>query len=75
MTLPSQGAPRTAYVLFDTTQDSWHGMSHGLTQPEGIYRKSITVYYLCQPVTETDQRGRALFAPAKAKKETNLSKN
>jgi len=55
-------------VLFDTTQDSWHGMSRGLTQPEGIYRKSIAVYYLCQPATEADQRGRALFAPRESQK-------
>jgi hypothetical protein len=57
-------APRyNRAVLFDTTQHSWHGMSRGLSQPEGIYRKSLAIYYLCQPVADADQRDRALFAP------------
>lgn len=55
-------------VLFDTTQNSWHGMSRGLTQPEGIYRKSLAIYYLCQPAADTNQRGRALFAPRESQK-------
>jgi Rps23 Pro-64 3,4-dihydroxylase Tpa1-like proline 4-hydroxylase len=50
-------------VLFDTTQNSWHGMSRPLIQPEGIYRKSIAVYYLIQPPVDADPRERALFAP------------
>lgn len=49
-------------VLFDTTQQSWHGMSRGLVQPEGIYRKSLAVYYLCEPPKGCDPRKRALFA-------------
>lgn len=50
-------------VLFDTTQNSWHGMSRELTQPRGIYRKSIAVYYLIHQKNDTDPRERALFAP------------
>jgi hypothetical protein len=50
-------------VVFDTTQNSWHGLSRALTQPEGIYRKSLAIYYLCDPPANTDSRGRALFAP------------
>jgi Rps23 Pro-64 3,4-dihydroxylase Tpa1-like proline 4-hydroxylase len=50
-------------VLFDTTQNSWHGMSRGLVQPQGIYRKSLAVYYLTQQQKDTDQRQKALFAP------------
>ncbi|GAA4340639.1 hypothetical protein GCM10023144_40570 [Pigmentiphaga soli] len=49
-------------VLFDTTQNSWHGMSRPLSQPEDIFRKSFAVYYLCQPAAGVDERGRALFA-------------
>ncbi len=49
-------------VLFDTTQNSWHGMSRGLTQPAGIFRKSMAVYYLCTPAADAADRGRALFA-------------
>lgn len=51
-------------VLFDTTQNSWHGMSRPLTVPQGIFRKSLAIYYLT-PLQETDMtaRKRALFAP------------
>jgi hypothetical protein len=52
-------------VIFDTTQDSWHGMSRILSQPEGIYRKSLAIYYLCEPSEDASNRGRALFAPRK----------
>jgi Rps23 Pro-64 3,4-dihydroxylase Tpa1-like proline 4-hydroxylase len=55
-------------VIFDTTQNSWHGMSSKLTQPEGIYRKSLAIYYLCDPPKDTDPRGRALFAPREEQK-------
>jgi len=50
-------------VLFDTTQNSWHGMNRPLVQPEGIYRKSLAIYYLCKPAESADRRERALFAP------------
>ncbi|ESQ81554.1 hypothetical protein AEAC466_20980 [Asticcacaulis sp. AC466] len=49
-------------VIFDTTQNSWHGMSRPLAQPEGVCRKSLAIYYLCEPPKGTDPRGRALFA-------------
>jgi hypothetical protein len=49
-------------VLFDTTQNSWHGMCTPLNQPEGIFRKSLAVYYLTAPPPHTDKRERALFA-------------
>jgi hypothetical protein len=55
-------------VMFDTTQNSWHGMSRGLTQPEGIYRKSLAIYYLTDPAEGVDQRERALFAPREEQK-------
>lgn len=49
-------------VIFDTTQNSWHGMCKPLVQPEGIYRKSLAIYYLTDPPADADQRERALFA-------------
>lgn len=55
-------------VIFDTTQNSWHGMSRPLTQPEGIYRKSLAIYYLCTPPANVDPRSRALFAPREEQK-------
>jgi Rps23 Pro-64 3,4-dihydroxylase Tpa1-like proline 4-hydroxylase len=55
-------------VLFDTTQNSWHGMSRPLTQPQGIYRKSLAAYFLCDSPRDADPRGRALFAPREEQK-------
>jgi Rps23 Pro-64 3,4-dihydroxylase Tpa1-like proline 4-hydroxylase len=52
-------------VLFDTTQNSWHGFPNPLTCPEGKYRKSLAVYYLTDPPEGTDTRPRALYAPTK----------
>lgn len=49
-------------VIFDTTQNSWHGMSRPLAVPDGVYRKSLAVYYLCEPPAAVDTRQRALFA-------------
>ena len=50
-------------VLFDTTQNSWHGLPNPLKCPENEFRKSIAVYYLCEPSSKVDTRGKALFAP------------
>lgn len=51
-------------VIFDTTQHSWHGFPEPLTCPENVYRKSIAMYYLCEPPNDADQRKRALYAPS-----------
>jgi len=50
-------------IIFNTTQNSWHGMSRKLDLPEGIYRKSLAIYYMREPAADADPRGRALFAP------------
>lgn len=55
-------------VIFNTTQNSWHGMSRELIQPDGIYRKSLAVYYLKDPDLNTDPRKKALFAPTDSQK-------
>ena len=52
-------------ILFDTTQNSWHGFPDPLTCPQGKYRKSLAVYYLTDPPEGTDPRPRALYAPTK----------
>jgi Rps23 Pro-64 3,4-dihydroxylase Tpa1-like proline 4-hydroxylase len=53
-------------VIFDTTQNSWHGVTGGIFSPKGIYRKSLAAYYLI-PATDEELnaslRKRALFAP------------
>jgi len=51
-------------IIFDTTQNSWHGFPHPLTCPKNVYRKSIAMYYLCEPLTNVEQRKRALYAPS-----------
>lgn len=52
-------------IVFDTTQNSWHGFADPITCPENIYRKSIAVYYLTEPPRNVDQRPRALYAPSR----------
>lgn len=48
-------------VLFDTTQNSWHGLSQPLYMPLGVYRRSLAVYYLCEPDIHAPQYDRAQF--------------
>ena len=50
-------------VIFDTTQDSWHGLPEEITCPESVTRNSLAVYYLCEPRKNVTERGKALFAP------------
>jgi hypothetical protein len=52
-------------VIFDTTQNSWHGLPEPLSCPEGQYRKSLAIYYLQKPDVTACDRNRALFAPTK----------
>jgi len=52
-------------VLFDTTQNSWHGLPSPLMCPEGLTRNSLAVYYLQQPnALANPPRLRAMFTPA-----------
>ncbi len=50
-------------IIFDASQNSWHGMSRALCQPDGIFRKSIAAYYLTVPPDGVPERERALYAP------------
>ena len=50
-------------ILFDTTQNSWHGLPNPLKCPKTEFRKSMAVYYLCEPPKNINKRGKALFAP------------
>lgn len=62
--LAQEIAPRfNRAVLFDTTGHAWHGMSRPLRCPPDVFRKSLAVYYLCQPASSTPSRSRALYAP------------
>ena len=50
-------------VIFDTTQNSWHGFPEPIQCPENEYRKSLAIYYLAEPKKNTENRTKALFAP------------
>ena len=50
-------------MIFDTTQNSWHGLATPVSAPDGRCRMSLASYYLTEPNDATDQRGKALFAP------------
>jgi hypothetical protein len=50
-------------VIFDTTQDSWHGLPKELSCPFGVVRRSLAVYYLTTPPASATDRKKALFAP------------
>ena len=52
-------------VIFDTSQNSWHGLPEEIKCPNNIYRKSLAIYYLSKPRTNASNRSRALFAPYK----------
>jgi Rps23 Pro-64 3,4-dihydroxylase Tpa1-like proline 4-hydroxylase len=52
-------------VIFDTAQNSWHGLPDPVGCPVETPRNSIAVYYLCPPRQQAAERGRALFAPTK----------
>jgi Rps23 Pro-64 3,4-dihydroxylase Tpa1-like proline 4-hydroxylase len=52
-------------VIFDTTQDSWHGLPKPITCPDYVMRNSLAIYYLCKPQIEVSDRGKALFSPTK----------
>lgn len=52
-------------VLFDTTQNSWHGLPTEINCPSGFYRKSLAIYYLTDLSDSAEDRKRALFAPYK----------
>lgn len=55
-------------VIFDTTKNSWHGLSKKLEAPKNIFRKSIAIYYLEEKKEKTKKRYRALFHPRENEK-------
>ena len=55
-------------VIFDTTQNSWHGLPKHITCPDGVVRKSIAAYYVRPAPENADSRGKALFAPTEEQK-------
>lgn len=52
-------------VLFDTTQNSWHGLPDPIECPQGTFRSSLAVYYMIPAPQDISMRERALFVPHK----------
>lgn len=52
-------------VIFDTSQNSWHGLPDPVSCPSDKPRNSLAIYYMCEPRKAAADRGRALFAPHK----------
>jgi hypothetical protein len=53
---------------FDTVKDFWVHYNNALEPvqcPEDFARKSLAVYYLCDPRPQAEERYRALYSPAK----------
>jgi len=55
-------------IIFDTTQNSWHGLPEPITCPKNQFRKSIAIYYLCEKSKKISKRGKALFSPTNEQK-------
>ena len=52
-------------IIFDTTQNSWHGLPYKTEQPKNINRQSMALYYLSEPRQNISKRTRAYFIPRK----------
>ena len=52
-------------VIFDTTQNSWHGLPDNLWCPDGVSRNSLAMYYVSTINERAENRKRALFVPSK----------
>lgn len=44
------------FVVFATTRDSYHGHPERMMCPEGVYRKSIALYYYSMPTGRDKSR-------------------
>ena len=55
-------------IIFDTTQNSWHGLINRVKTKKGITRNSIAAYYLTDSFKNITNRSKALFAPTSYQK-------
>lgn len=55
-------------IIFDTTENSWHGLPKYIDCPEGVIRKSLAAYYVCPASGQTENRMKALFSPREEQK-------
>ena len=45
-------------ILFDTTQNSWHGLVNPVNTKKNIFRKSLAIYYLSNLAKYTNTRSK-----------------
>ena len=55
-------------VIFNTTQNSWHGLPHDLNCPDNVSRNSLAAYYVSAVTEKAENRKRALFVPSESQK-------
>ena len=56
-------------VLFNTSQNSWHGLSRIYDPKENRCRKSLATYYVSEPRNTSLTHTRAFFAPREHQKQ------
>lgn len=56
-------------ILFNTTQNSWHGLPEALTCPDNLARRSLATYYVTPINEKAENRKRAFYAPYKDQKD------
>jgi hypothetical protein len=62
--LVKEFAPRfNLAVIFNTSQNCWHGLSRKYKPAQDKFRKSLATYYLSEIRRNVPNRTRALFAP------------
>ena len=55
-------------LIFDTTQNSWHGISKEINSELGLTRNSLATYYLTNPKENTEPRMKVKYAPREDQK-------
>jgi Rps23 Pro-64 3,4-dihydroxylase Tpa1-like proline 4-hydroxylase len=55
-------------LIFDTTQDSWHGICREINSENGLTRNSLATYYLTNPDENADPRMKVKYAPREDQK-------
>ena len=55
-------------LIFDTTQNSWHGICNEINAPKDITRNSLATYYLISPDKKADPRMKVRYAPREDQK-------
>jgi Rps23 Pro-64 3,4-dihydroxylase Tpa1-like proline 4-hydroxylase len=55
-------------LIFDTTQNSWHGICEEINSEFDLTRNSLATYYLTIPASGADQRMKVKYAPREDQK-------